>query len=208
VGVVLIYLQGAHALHIGHYSLSFLQISSFLFLFALPFHVFSAQGDMEMRLRSVLRLAVFFFGCVLCFLLDGVGAGVAMWRMPNAGKFPPVQQDIVHELIPFPDVCVSEFLTWLLLAELVVVGLSFLLHSKGVPVIVAAGISTSLLSVLRAFSTWPTVYFSPDPSCINCGRSGGCPATLIEAILTTLRFYPVRRRVLLIVFLMIFYCRG
>jgi hypothetical protein len=145
-----------------------------------------------MRCRTLLRLAAFFVGCVLVFALDGVGAGVAMYRMPNNGVFPPVQRDIVHELVPVPRACASDFLSYLLLTELAVVGVSFLLSSRGVPIIVAAGISTSLLSALRGVTTWPTSYLSPDPSCINCGRANGCPATLWEAVVTTLRFYPLK----------------
>jgi hypothetical protein len=79
--------------------------------------------------------------------------------MPNFGHFPPVQRDLVHDLIAFPDVCKSGFLTYLLLVELLVVALVCLFHEKGIPVVVAAGLSTSILSVLRAFTTWPTVYF-------------------------------------------------
>ncbi len=144
-----------------------------------------------MRLRTLLRLAAFFAGCVGVFALDGVGAGIAMWRMPNNGLFPPVQRDILHELVALPRACASDFLSYLLLAELVVVGVAFLLSSRGVPIIVAAGISTSLLSALRAFTTWPTVYYSPDPSCVDCGR-GSCPATLWDAIVSTLRYYPLK----------------
>jgi hypothetical protein len=145
-----------------------------------------------MRFRTLLRLAAFFVGCLLVFALDGVGAGVAMYRMPNNGVSPPVQRDVVHELVPLPGACASDFLSYLLLAELAVVGFSFLLSSRGVPIVVAAGISTSLLSALRGVTTWPTSYFSPDPSCINCGRAGGCPATLWEAVVSTLRYYPLR----------------
>ncbi len=145
-----------------------------------------------MHVRTFLRLVLFFTLCVLLFLLDGVGAGVAMWRMPNKGVFPPVQRDIVHELIALPIACASDFTTYLLLAELFVVAVAFLSSSRGIPIIVAAGLSTSILSVLRAFTTWPTSYLSPDPSCVDCGRIGGCPSTLLGCIATTLRYYPTK----------------
>jgi hypothetical protein len=145
-----------------------------------------------MRLRTLLRLAAFFAGCVVVFALDGVGAGVAMFRMPNHGVFPPAQRDIVHDLVAVPTACGSGFLSYVLLVELAVAAVAFLLNPSGVPIVVAAGISTSLLSALRSVTTWPTVYLNPDPSCVNCGRAGGCPATLWEAVATTIRYYPLK----------------
>ena len=92
-----------------------------------------------MRPLTLLRLALFFVACVAVFLVDGVGAGVAMYRMPNEGVYPPVQRDVVHEAVPLPSVCATNFTSYLLLAELLVVAVAFLLSPKGVPVIVAAG---------------------------------------------------------------------
>lgn len=147
------------------------------------------EGCFPMRLRTLFRLFVLFVAFVLCFLLDGIGAGVAMWRMPQQGVFPPLQSDIVHEIFAYRPL--GGLLTYLLLVELILVGFSFLLHHD-VSIVVAAGLSTSLLSLLRATTTWTTTLYSPDFSCIDCGRAGGCPTTLLGCIWSTLQYYPTR----------------
>ena len=138
----------------------------------------------------LLRIFAVFVGCLVCFAIDGIGAGIAMWRMPNKGAIDSPLSDFGHTLLPYTESCKSDWVTWLLLAELVILAITILFHSQSVNVLILAGLAQAPLSLLRAMTVWITSFPNCDPLCVLCGRNN-CPESLWESIVITMQSYPL-----------------
>eukprot|EP01104_Vermistella_antarctica_P001430 TRINITY_DN1147_c0_g1_i1.p1 TRINITY_DN1147_c0_g1~~TRINITY_DN1147_c0_g1_i1.p1 ORF type:complete len:345 (-),score=41.76 TRINITY_DN1147_c0_g1_i1:28-1062(-) len=155
--------------------------------------------------RLLLAIGVF----LVCFLIDDVMSGVAMYRFPkgagwntttNSGSDPswgvPVLPDLGYDLLPYNTLHMCEpasLPTSALLLFLSATGVFLILFNKaqGVQIATRVFLCDAVLLTLRAFTVSTTSLNNPNPRCATCeSPTGECPTTLAAAVIYTLQRFP------------------